>query len=110
MSSTLAVPERFFRDLDSVSSTLGQTSRCDEFLRDLDRIHPAVAAEARRSQPISDRDLAELEDALGQVHEKTLNDIGGANWRGKLPDYDPLLSPISLFGSGFPIASGRGMG
>ncbi|MBI5767423.1 MAG: PD-(D/E)XK nuclease family protein [Verrucomicrobia bacterium] len=99
MNPTHALPEKFIRDLERVCATLERMPQLDAFIRDLDRVHFASESEQRHGRSISDSDLAELESVLKEIKACALERLRSVGWPDKLPGYDPLLSPISLFGT-----------
>ena len=69
----------------------------DSFLADLDAVYTAARASARQQQEVAAADLVSLGEALTAWREHNRRLLAG--YLAQLPADDPLLNPVSLFGT-----------
>lgn len=88
---------QFIRDLNKVSAATTTPTETNEgsVWRDDNEFVEVTAPEP---YPKIDRDLKVLARSFEQLRSRMLKGLGGANWLEKLPQYDPLLSPVGNFG------------
>jgi hypothetical protein len=98
MNSNPALSGRFLQDLNRVSTALEPPIEIDRFVHDLDLVQQAVSVDPKAGTAVPESDFENLANLFEKMKSDTLRRLGGENWRSRLPEHDPLRSPVGLFG------------
>jgi hypothetical protein len=90
------VSAEFLADLELVCPTRAD-SLADTFLADLDLVYADARVSAQRQREVAVADLASLGESLTAWREHNRRLL--ASYLDRLPADDPLLNPVSLFGT-----------
>lgn len=99
MKTFSAEPDRFVRDLNTVSATLSPSLRVAGFLDDLDRVHSYSVAVHESAVHVTTDDLTELALKFDKIWAGAHEKLGGEKWWENLPAYHPLRCQVGLFGT-----------